>query len=495
MALRLPTVPRFAVLSLVCVVGLALVMGFTISSLLTRAMSEWEWENTAAFVRAEMELGGLTAFFTSPRDAGMTARWGAEVSRRLATLPEVVRLKAWDRNATVVWSDEPDLIGRRFPDNGELHEALDGRVAVEIAQPAKSEHDFARGVPVLATIYVPIFAPEGGQVLGVLEVYKTPHRLFATIRRARILIWAISLGGALVLWLVLLPLVRQVYGREVREATLRAHAGRLEAKVAERAEQLLQSQKMDAIGRLAGGVAHDFNNLLTVIIGRAELLLVRMGGGDRLRGDVETIRATAERAAALTHQLLAFSRRQVLRPEVVDLNAVVSRMEVMLRQLIGEDVALAVTLAPRRPRVKADATQLEQVIMNLAVNARDAMPRGGRLTLETAEADADARSARCLASCHPTLTARRCALLSVNDTGMGIDAATRARIFEPFFTTKDPGKGTGLGLSTVYGIVQQSGGSICVHSDPGAGATFNVYLPAVADEAPVLAPRSPMAEP
>jgi PAS domain S-box-containing protein len=238
--------------------------------------------------------------------------------------------------------------------------------------------------------------------------------------------------------------------------------------------QLRQAQKMEAVGQLAGGVAHDFNNLLTVIQGNGELLMAEFDGDDPRRQDLVQIVEAGHRASALTRQLLAFSRRQIDQPRVFELGGLVTGLEPMLRRLLGEKVAIAAIVPDRAAHVRADPAQMEQVIINLAVNARDAMPEGGTLTIETTVVDVDENAQ--WAGGPP---AGRYALLSVRDTGMGMDADTIARIFEPFFTTKEQGRGTGLGLSTVYGIVQNAGGHVRVHSEPGQGATFRVYLPHV----------------
>jgi signal transduction histidine kinase len=239
---------------------------------------------------------------------------------------------------------------------------------------------------------------------------------------------------------------------------------------------------MEAVGQLAGGIAHDFNNLLGVIMGYCDLLEGQIAPEDSKRRMVEHIHHAGTRAAALTQQLLAFSRRQVLRPLVLDLNRLVTGMETMLRRLIGERIEIATSLLPDLGRVKADPTQIEQTLMNLAVNARDAMPGGGTITIETANVELDDSHAREHAEVKPGSYV----MLAMSDTGVGMDSETLTHVFEPFFTTKQLGKGTGLGLSTVYGIVKQSGGYIYAYSEPGRGTTFKVYLPCVEGEAEVV---------
>ncbi len=248
-------------------------------------------------------------------------------------------------------------------------------------------------------------------------------------------------------------------------------------------ERLRQSQKLEAVGRLAGGVAHDFNNLLSVILSYAELLLRRLEPAERFRDELSEIQCAGRRAADLTRQLLAFSRQQVLDPTILDVNEVIAGVSGMLARLLGEDIDLELLRSPCPAKVRADRGQLEQVLLNLVVNARDAMPDGGKLTIETARVELDETQAfGQLGAQHGAYV-----LLLVSDTGVGMDEVTRARAFEPFYTTKERGKGTGLGLSTVFGIVTQSGGGIRLESEPGAGATFRIYLPRAEGE--VESPR------
>ncbi|MBA7616869.1 Sensor histidine kinase RcsC [subsurface metagenome] len=240
-------------------------------------------------------------------------------------------------------------------------------------------------------------------------------------------------------------------------------------------DRLLQAQKMEAIGRLAGGIAHDFNNLLTIIIGYSDLLLSQQSSGDSIEENVKQIKNSAERATSLTQQLLAFSRKQIFQTEVVNLNRLIESIQNMLKRLIGENIDLSTRLDSDLGRIRADPGQIEQIIMNLVVNARDAMPNGGKLTIETRNVYLAEREDLQ----HPETIAGNYALLAIHDTGHGIDKNVKAHIFEPFYTTKELGKGTGLGLSTVYGIVKQSGGSIDVHSELNKGTIFEIYLPVI----------------
>ncbi|MEA2723216.1 MAG: two-component system, cell cycle sensor histidine kinase and response regulator CckA [Gemmatimonadales bacterium] len=313
---------------------------------------------------------------------------------------------------------------------------------------------------------LPAIAPDQRQAFRVHHLAVLEGKSFIDLE-AR---WQRRDGRPVTLNLALAPL----YGglSEVRGVMVLA-ADLTERKKLE--SQLRQSQKMEAVGQLAGGVAHDFNNLLTAIIGYTSLLLKAVPPGDQKHEDLLEIDRAAARATELTQQLLAFSRRQMLQPTLLDLNAVLSDTMRMLGRLLGEHIELAILPDPGLGVVRADRGQLEQVIINLAVNARDAMEAGGRLTLETMNVSLD----RAYVSQHPGAAEGEYVMLAVTDSGMGMDGATQARIFEPFFTTKERGKGTGLGLSTVYGIVKQSGGTIYVYSEPERGTTFKIYLPRV----------------
>jgi two-component system cell cycle sensor histidine kinase/response regulator CckA len=276
--------------------------------------------------------------------------------------------------------------------------------------------------------------------------------------------------------------VKDEDGRDVTEGTMVDISERRNLE-----EKLRQSQKMEAIGRLAGGIAHDFNNLLTVIAGYSRMLMDHLQTDPAAHGQVKKIEEASDRAASLTQQLLAFSRKQVLQPKVISLNGLVENLGSLLQRLIGENIDLQTITASDLGRVKADAAQIEQVIMNLAVNARDAMPAGGQLTLETGNVDLD----KSYSVDHPGVTPGPYVMLAVSDTGAGMTPETQARIFEPFFTTKELGRGTGLGLSMVYGIVKQSGGHIWIYSEVGHGTTFKIYFPRTEEGAESAALRQP----
>jgi signal transduction histidine kinase/ActR/RegA family two-component response regulator len=365
--------------------------------------------------------------------AGLGWREGAVGQLLLKTDPNAQVTVSFAREQAVITDDEGDPLG---------FDAL----------PLFREHGIVSGVSAI------LLGPEGPT--GVLGAYSTAARVFS---RAD-LHFVQAIGSIL--------------------------AAAIERKGAE--EGLIQSeirlqsvQKMEAIGRLAGGIAHDFNNLVQAIGGYTEILLKRLPEGDALHRSAEEIKRAGDRAAALTRQLLAFSRQQVLQPKVLDLNTVVINIEQLLRRLIGEDVELETVLAGNLGPVRADAAQLEQVLMNLAVNSRDAMPDGGTLTIETRNVEltgADQREAFAIQT-------GGYVLLAVSDTGCGMSAETRARAFEPFFTTKPAGQGTGLGLSTVYGIVKQSGGYIWVDSEPGVGTRIRIYLPRVEGKVEAVAPK------
>jgi signal transduction histidine kinase/CheY-like chemotaxis protein len=352
----------------------------------------------------------------------------------------------------VTYSNVHSLIGTKIESIAALNEVLAGAIVRDVSY---LNHEGGTGTNVKALeVYVPLQLRGDAKPSGVFEIYESYAPADSAIRSFLLPFAGLLFLALIALWAALFPLVQRMVHALARDRAARQTA---ERALEETSEQLRQSQKMDAIGRLAGGVAHDFNNLLLAITGYAEFLIGSLTD-PKQRRYAEEIHAAGERAAALTHQLLAFSRRQLLQTRVVDLNDCVREIEIMLRRLIGEGVHVALELEPHLRPVEADPGQMGQVLLNLAVNARDAMAGRGTLTIATRNDGNEV-------------------VLEVADDGAGMDEETRTRLFEPFFTTKEIGYGTGLGLSTVYGIVTQSGGSIDVRSEPGLGATFTVRLP------------------
>jgi signal transduction histidine kinase/CheY-like chemotaxis protein len=469
--MRLPVGARFAVVSFACIIVIAITMGLAFSWLLTRAVTNWEWDNTATLVQREVEQAGLAALFVAEPTVQTQQRWSAELARLQARVPDAVRIKAWDRHSTVLWSDEPRLIGRQFRDNRELQEALSGRVSVEVRTPNGQEHVYERArFAAVAEVYVPIVRPGSPQVVGVVEVYKNPVRLLATIQQGRLVIWAISLAGALCLYLVLVPLVRQVYGREVAQATLRAHAERLQREVADRTRELeaqrdalYHAERMAAMGQLLAGVAHELNNPLATIVGYTELLQRKFGVGP-LADIHDKIANAAERCSRIVKNFLALARQYPPERQLVSLNEILDgALELLAYPFKVDGVEVVRNLTEDLPALWADPHQLQQVVVNLLTNAHQALRlvESPRQVVLSTRYDAG----------------RDRLVLEVADSGPGVPAEIQARIFEPFFTTKPPGQGTGLGLSLCRGIVEGHGGLLRVGNRPGQGAVFAVELP------------------
>jgi PAS domain S-box-containing protein len=422
-----------------------------------------------------------------------------EARRRHCTTPVVVLTGLGDRaldqqamrsgaaDYLVKGQLDPPLLGRTLRHAAQRHEV--GQAAARLAAVVESSSDAIYTVGRDGTVETwnpaaeRIYGYGAAEMIGEPVLHLAPPEAVDDLRRAL----RIVLAGERVEASDTVQLCRD--GRRIavslslspiRDAAGRVGCASLIARdVTERKrleEQYRQAQKLEVVGRLAGGVAHDFNNLLTAIGGTAAVLLADLPDGSAMRADLLDIRGASERAASLTRQLLAFSRKQVLQPRVLDLNIVVAGTDRMLRRVIGEDVELVTVLSPGAGCVRVDPVQVEQVLSNLALNARDALPSGGRLLVQTQEVMVPDGGS----PAWPGVPAGAHVMLAVSDNGTGMDEETRARIFEPFFTTKPQGQGTGLGLATVYGIVQQSGGHVLVHSQPGHGTTFQIFLPRVA---------------
>ena len=387
------------------------------------------------------------------------------------------RVKLWAKDGTVIYSNDPAGVGERFPTKKNLLIALSGQVSTEIKMVNDEENEREKFLGALMEVYSPIVFDGSDEPQGAFEIYQyyqpIAQRIEALQRRVFI---SIALGF-LVLYGSVVSIVwkgwRTINRQQKRLETANE---RLTQEMSERQQlqdQLIQSQKMEAVGQLAGGVAHDFNNLLTPILSYAQLVNDKLVENDPLRSHLDEIARAAERAASLTRQLLVFSRRQAVQTSIIDLNKLIDDTEKMLRRLIGENIELVTSVDPDLWAIDADPGQIEQVVMNLAINARDAMPGGGKITIATSNATLGPDDDRV----SPALASGEYVLFTLSDTGEGMTEDVKTHIFEPFFTTKDVGKGTGLGLSTCFGIIKQSGGSITVETELKRGTMFSVYLP------------------
>lgn len=382
------------------------------------------------------------------------------------------RVKLWARDGTVIYSNDPASVGEKFPDNENLLKALDGKTPIEIKVAEDTENARERFLGTLMEIYAPIVFPGTTEPQGVLEIYRYYETTALLIEQQRNEIIISIVIGFVILYAALGSTVWRSWKTIVRHRKERKQAEEEKERIQ---FQLRESQKMDAIGRLAGGVAHDFNNMLTVIAISSEMLLGDLSNDDPKRQDVVEIQKAAERATSLTRQLLTFSRRQVTEPKVLNIDSIISDMDKMLRRLISEDVQMNTILEPNLNPIKADSGSIEQVIMNIVLNASDAMPNGGEITVRTENVTLDEKDVIFISEAKPG----DFVCLSITDTGTGMDKETMEHVFEPFFTTKAKGQGTGLGLAIVYGIVKQIDGWINVYSEPEKGSTFRIYLPAL----------------
>ncbi|HEY82197.1 MAG TPA: response regulator [Dehalococcoidia bacterium] len=466
---------QFSVVSLVAMVIIAAVFVVLLSNIIKAHALEDAVEEAIATSSGRLLKAIKPADLEIPMTGERYNRFHEFVQESIVS-GRTARVKLWAKDGTVIYSDDPELVGKRFPDNENLLVALRGEVAAEVKVPEGAENEQERFLGTLIEVYTPIIFPGTTEPQGAFEIYQyyqPTARLIANLQRQVLLSTVV---GFSLLYGALVAIVWRGWRTIVRQRKERQQA---EAEKEKMELQLRESQKMEALGRLAGGVAHDFNNLLTVIRVGSDMLLEALNRDDSKRQDIEEIIKATERAASLTRQLLTFSRRQVLEPKVLNVNSVISDMDKMLLRLIGEDVQLETILEPKLKSIKADRGSIEQVIMNLVVNARDAMPNGGKITIRTENTILDEKGSAGIAEAKPG----EFVCVSITDTGIGMDKETREHIFEPFFTTKAKGEGTGLGLSTVYGIVKQIGGWINVYSEPGQGATFRIYLPTLSDSA------------
>ena len=388
---------------------------------------------------------------------------------------QTAQIKLWAKDGTVIYySADPVLIGERFPDHENVSKAMTGDVVTGIEEPEQLESEGGKYSSTMMEVYVPIVFPGFTEPQGILEIYQDYECTGQLIDRLNSIILLTISAGFVVLYGTLVSSVWRGWRTIVRQRRERQEVDQQKEKIQ---AQLNQSQKMEAVGKLAGGVAHDLNNMLTPILGFGELLLEKSNSDEERREYLEEIMKAGRRARDIVRQLLAFSRKQTIEFKTIDLNILLKDFEKLLRSTIREDINIRLIPSKSLPLILGDVGQLEQVTMNLVVNAQDAMPDGGELTIETTTEEL----AKSYTTEHMNVPSGPHIMLSISDTGCGMDAETCEQIFEPFFTTKDKHRGTGLGLSTVYGIVKQHGGNIQVYSEPGKGTTFNVYLPVSRD--------------
>jgi PAS domain S-box-containing protein len=595
---QLSLVKKFSILLFVALAVFGFGLGKIITSAMHQSMLDRSNEVVANFIQYEIANKLNVENLSTPK----TGKNYQEIADQVAGLnlgPDVMRIKIWNRDFTIVWATDQDEIGENSPGHHELEEVYEGHLMSEIASGHHLSEKYAfadtDAVKMVMELYIPVRLAPQGEVKLVFEVYRNIDNLLKDIHHHNRIVWGSTLIGIFLLYFLLFGLIwrasRQIdqQNTEIRLSEERfrslihsAHDGIISAdrngsiflinkasekifgyssteaqellfaqlflldensdfnkelncffdsgeclsegktfepiglhkngssiplevslsvsgeqdswvltgmirdisdrkKAEEQHEnlqnQLIQMQKMETLGRLAGGIAHDFNNILSAIIGYSELAMNDLPKDSQVYDDVNTIKESGEKAAVLTGQLLAFSRKQVLKTQSLDLNAAIENMAKMLHRLIGEDIALDLQLSPNIGNINGDPGQIEQIILNLAVNARDAMPNGGQLIIETSEVDLGNE----YVDQHPDAKIGKHVLLAVNDTGLGMTAEVRKQIFDPFFTTKELGKGTGLGLATVYGIVKQHESQIYVYSEVGKGTTFKIFLPVIED--------------
>jgi signal transduction histidine kinase/CheY-like chemotaxis protein len=597
---KLTLIQKFFLIAVIYFIFFGVIFGQVNTYLMENKMLAISKEQTALFVQAEVTRELQIDDLITPK-TGTEYKKYFKIMKHLNFGPNIEQVTIWNKDQTVLWSDEESLIGQHFPGNNELKKAFEGEITSEIIKRKQLQEKYMikRKFERILELYIPIRFEPDGDIDVVFEIYQNFESVYADISYFNKIIWTSTFSGITVLFILLFGLVKrasrriEIQHREIRQskeeweetfntineaitihdkdfnivrsnraseellglplltitrqkcyesyhgtdcppegcpscqvlktgkptsieifepklnkyieikALPRLDAGNhliglvhvvrdiTDRKKAEKEQQklqsqLIQAQKMESIGTLAGGIAHDFNNILNVIIGFSSLIEMNMREDDPLRTNLKEIFSASERATHLTQSLLSFSRKQIMVPKYVNLNEIVNGVKKMLARIISEDIELMTRLTEEELTVMADSVQIEQVLINLATNARDVMPDGGSLTIETELVELDDNYIKM----HGFGKIGKYVLISISDTGFGIDEATKTKIFEPFFTTKELGKGTGLGLSMVYGIIKQHNGYINVYSEPGEGTTFRIYLPVIKAVSEKMQPSS-----